>query len=333
MPPPTIVGTPPFRYRVDENLPANSRARAAPAKRSALPAIRRSRLRLPARPAADSGFRARWRLLHRRLGRRRFRSGRTASSSGRMTRVYCTDDFGHAVHAFAPNGERLASALGSGKPSDTGATSIDYRTIKQPAGPFNYPCNLALGPTGEMFVADGYGNARRASLCAGWQADPVVGRAGGGAGAVSCRAWHRRRCRSASFMCATARMIASSFFLQAATISANGSDLARPCQLFIDKAGWFYVAELGYRAGRWPGTGAPQPGQTGGRVSIFDKQGKRHAPGVAANSCAPGDFFAPHDVWVDSHGDLYVSEVSLSGGGRAGVVPGSCHSFQKFVRK
>ena len=36
--------------------------------------------------------------------------------------------------------------------------------------------------------------------------------------------------------------------------------------------------------------------------------------------------------WVDSHGDLYVAEVTLSGGGRTGAVPGSCHSFQKFVR-
>ena len=107
----------------------------------------------------------------------------------------------------------------------------------------------------------------------------------------------------------------------------------RPCQIFIDKAGWFYVAELGYRAGRWPGTGAPQPEQTGGRVSIFDRDGKLHARwGGGENPCAAGDFFAPHGIWVDSHGDLYVSEVTLSGGGRAGVVPGACHSFQKFVR-
>ncbi len=34
-----------------------------------------------------------------------------------------------------------------------------------------------------------------------------------------------------------------------------------------------YVAELGYKAGMWPGTVAPEPDATGGRVSIFDSGG------------------------------------------------------------
>src|SRR5204863_2218931 len=46
-----------------------------------------------------------------------------------------------------------------GRPSDTGATSIDYRTIKRAAGPFHFPTNLAVGPSGDLYVADGYGNA------------------------------------------------------------------------------------------------------------------------------------------------------------------------------
>ena len=37
---------------------------------------------------------------------------------------------------------------------------FDYRTITQGGGPFNHPTNLALGPGGEMYVADGYGNCR-----------------------------------------------------------------------------------------------------------------------------------------------------------------------------
>src|SRR5262249_57949664 len=31
---------------------------------------------------------------------------------------------------------------------------------RRAAGPFNYPTNLALSPAGEMYVTDGYGNAR-----------------------------------------------------------------------------------------------------------------------------------------------------------------------------
>ncbi len=110
------------------------------------------------------------------------------------------------------------------------------------------------------------------------------------------------------------------------------TDVTRPCQLFISSAGWIHIAELGQRAGRWPGTGAAEPGAPGGRVSIFDRAGKLHARwGGGDHPCAAGDFFAPHGIWVDSHGDIYVAEVTLSSGGRAGMVPGSCHTFQKFV--
>jgi hypothetical protein len=112
------------------------------------------------------------------------------------------------------------------------------------------------------------------------------------------------------------------------------TDVARPCQVFIDRAqGLVYVAELGFRAGRWPGTGSHAPGQTGGRVSIFDRAGKLLSRwGGGDNPTAPGDFFAPHDIWVDGRGDLYIAEVAMSAGGRTGMVPASCHTLQKFVR-
>ncbi|MFN9970544.1 MAG: SMP-30/gluconolactonase/LRE family protein, partial [Phycisphaerae bacterium] len=47
------------------------------------------------------------------------------------------------------------------------------------------------------------------------------------------------------------------------------TEIARPCQVCFDSSGRVYVAELGYRAGMWPGTQAPSPDSTGGRVSIF----------------------------------------------------------------
>ena len=46
----------------------------------------------------------------------------------------------------------------------------------------------------------------------------------------------------------------------------------------------------------------------------------------------PGNFFAPHGIWSDSRGDLYVSEVTYNGGGRWGLVPLDCASLQKFIR-
>ena len=84
----------------------------------------------------------------------------------------------------------------------------------------------------------------------------------------------------------------------------------------------------------WPGTSAPTPDATGGRVSIFNRDGRLQARwGGGDNPCAPGDFFAPHDLWLDARGDLYVGEVIMSGGGGYGLVAPDCHALQKFVRR
>jgi hypothetical protein len=55
--------------------------------------------------------------------------------------------------------------------------------------------------------------------------------------------------------------------------------------------------------------------------------------GGGDHPCAPGDFFAPHDVWVDAQGSIFVSEVVMSAGGNRGVVPPDCHTLQKFERQ
>jgi hypothetical protein len=68
-------------------------------------------------------------------------------------------------------------------------------------------------------------------------------------------------------------------------------------------------------------------------VSIFNRSGELRARwGGGADPCAPGDFFAPHGIGVDSHGDIYVGEVVQSGGGNQGLVSPTCHTLQKFVR-
>ena len=111
------------------------------------------------------------------------------------------------------------------------------------------------------------------------------------------------------------------------------TDVARPCQVVVDADRRVYVAELGSRAGMWPGTTAPTPDATGGRISVFDRDGRLLARwGGGSNPCAPGDFYAPHDLCLDSRGDLYVGEVTWSAGGRRGEVPADCHSLQKFAR-
>jgi hypothetical protein len=46
----------------------------------------------------------------------------------------------------------------------------------------------------------------------------------------------------------------------------------------------------------------------------------------------PGEFIAPHGLVVDSHGDVYVGEVSWTGYGQFLKPPRVMRSFQKFRR-
>jgi hypothetical protein len=115
---------------------------------------------------------------------------------------------------------------------------------------------------------------------------------------------------------------------------AEWTDVARPMEVFIDPAGLVFVAEVGYRAGMFPWQTPPEGNALGARVSVFDRDGRLLARwGESDNPCAPGNFFAPHDVWVDNQGDVYVGEVVLSAGANRGLVPRTCHSLQKFVRQ
>jgi DNA-binding beta-propeller fold protein YncE len=244
--------------------------------------------------------------------------------------VYCTDDLGHAVRKFTPEGKLLLSLDGTGTPSDTGATRMDYRTILRAGPPFHYPTNLAVSPEGNLYVSDGYGNARVHKFSPDGRLLFSWGEPGNGPGQFQLP--HGIAVdRQGTVYVADRENSRIQVFTPDGVYLSEWTDVARPCQVFIDKEGKVYVAELGFHAGMWSGTTAPADA-SGGRVSIFDRQGNVLARwGGGRNPCAAGDFFAPHGIWVDAHGDVYVAEVVLSAGGNRGLVSPDCHSLQKFV--
>lgn len=246
--------------------------------------------------------------------------------------VYLTDDLDHTVHKFTLQGERIWTLGTSGQPSNTGATSIDYRTIRRAGGPFYFPTNVALAPAGDLYVTDGYGNARVHKFSCDGQLLFSWGAPGNGPGefhvphgiAVD---------REGNVLVADRENSRIQVFSHTGEFIDEWREIARPCQVAVDSQGNCFVAELGYRSGIWPGTAPPSADATGGRVSVFDSQGKQLASwGGGINPTAAGDFFAPHDIALDSRGDIYVAEVVMSAGGNRGMVAPSCHTLQKFVR-
>lgn len=246
--------------------------------------------------------------------------------------LYLVDDLDHTVHKYSPEGERLMTLGTSGSSSDTGATSMDFRSILKASSPFHYPTNLAIGPAGDLYVADGYGNARIHRFTADGRLLHSWGEPGNEPGQF--RIPHGIAVdRQGTVYVADRENSRIQLFDPDGKFLTEWPDVARPCQVVIGPEGEVYVAELGYRAGMWPGTTPPTPDATGGRVSVYQSDGTLVSRwGGGANPCTPGDFFAPHDICIDSHGDLYVGEVTMSAGGRIGMVPPGCPSFQKFVR-
>lgn len=246
--------------------------------------------------------------------------------------VYCTGDLDHTVRKFTAEGKLIWTLGTSGRPSDTGATSLDYRTIRRAGPPFHYPTNLAVAASGDLYVSDGYGNARihrfspDGQLLASW-GEPGTGK----------RQFHVPHGlavdRQGIVYVADRENNRIQLFSPSGEWLGEWTDVARPCDLVIDEGGRVYVAELGHLAGRWPGWGPPHAGATGGRVSIFDVGGSLLARfGGGKHPCAPGDFFAPHDIWLDSRGNFYVSEVVHSASGNKRPAQGDYHTLQKFIR-
>jgi DNA-binding beta-propeller fold protein YncE len=233
--------------------------------------------------------------------------------------VYCTDDVDHTVRKFTPEGRLLLTLGTSGQASDTGATSNDYRTIRRAGPPFHYPTNVALGADGTLYITDGYGNARVHVFSRDGRFLRSWGEPGSGPGQFHLPHGIAVDRRGTVYVADRENSRVQLFSAEGAYLS-EWTDVARP------------VAELGWRAGLWSGMTAPAPDATGGRVSVFTPKGELLARwGGGQNPCSPGDFFAPHDICVDGAGAVYVAEVTMSAGGKRGLVPPDCHSLQKFA--
>jgi peptidylglycine monooxygenase len=81
-------------------------------------------------------------------------------------RLYIVDRDAHEVVVCDRGGRRLGG-LGS---------------RNGPCAPFNHPCDVAIAPDGEIYVADGYGNSRVHRFTADAIADGTAARAGGESG-------------------------------------------------------------------------------------------------------------------------------------------------------
>ncbi len=122
-----------------------------------------------------------------------------------------------------------------------------------------------------MYVSDGYGNARVHRFAPDGKLLGSWGEPGAGPGqfhvphgiAVD---------RHGTVYVADRENSRLQLFSPAGEFVTEWTDIARPCEIFIDAEDHVFVAELGYRAGMFPGNEPPPGNPPGGRVSIYQRQ-------------------------------------------------------------
>ncbi len=243
--------------------------------------------------------------------------------------VYLTDDQDHTVRKFSTDGELLLTLGTRGRASDSGVVNSNYLTIQRPAPPFNLPTNLAIAPDGTLYVSDGYGNCCIHKFSAEGERLLSWGQPGEGPGQFQIP--HGIGVdHEGTVVVADRENSRLQWFSPEGEFLEEWTDVARPCDVVFDQDDNLYVAELGWHAG----TPNPRPDETGGRVSIFNRHGlllSRWGGGI--DPYAVGDFIAPHDIWLDSRGNLYVGEVAISAGAARGLVNEDYPSLQKFTKQ
>jgi DNA-binding beta-propeller fold protein YncE len=231
--------------------------------------------------------------------------------------IYCTDDGHHTVMIFTPEGKLLMTLGNKDQPSDTGFVHTPGKTmtaclptIKRSAPPFNRPTGVSLSSSGEIFVSDGYGNARVHKFSSDGTLLLSWGEPGTAPGQFRLphSIWVDKQDR---VWVADRENNRIQIFNTQGEFLDQWTDVNRPTDIFIDNE-VVYVSELSQR------------------VSIFTIGGKLLAR-WGNEGCDEGNplFLAPHTIAVDSQGAIYVGEVSKTFSG----VDRGTRTVQKFARK
>lgn len=209
--------------------------------------------------------------------------------------LYCIDEGSHSVLVLTPKGEVL-SRIGGLEP----APFMSGR-------PFNRCTNVAIGPTGDIYVTDGYGNARVHRYSRDGELLTSWGEPGVAPGQFNVV--HDICCDRAGCI-----YIADRENHRIQVFDADGvfldqwHDLHRPCGLAMADLDEpvFYVGELGPAMA----SNIDTP-NLGPAISILDHRGRHLARlGTPRAGIEPGAFMSPHGVAVDSRGDIYVAELT-----------------------
>lgn len=251
-------------------------------------------------------------------------------------RIHLVDCGDHSIRIYTTAGELLQTI---GKPGVSAPTGfeMDVAPVQYAGEPFNRVTNVAVLTDGSMYVADGYGNARVHKFSAAGELEFSWGEPGNAAGQFNLP--HGIAVDSAGTVYVADRENSRiQLFTPAGDYLDSWDFVNRPDDIFIDAQDNIYVAELGFKSGVKPCvhyrtmTEPPAGHDPIAKVGIYDPDGKLQLSVGGEEEVLPGNFIAPHGLWVDSRGDMYVGEVVVASGAAERLAPLTAQCFQKFVR-
>ena len=212
--------------------------------------------------------------------------------------VWLVDRNKHQVFKYTSDGKLLMTIGEEGVRSDTGVAPDDYSSttwssVTHGGAPFNMPAGIALNEAGEIFIADGYANARVHKFTPKGKFILSWGGPGSGDGQFNLPhgVWIDRQGRVLVSDRENDRV--QVFDQDGGYISTWPSKLIGPALMYVDNEDTVYIPE-----------------HNGGLVSVLNIEGERLAQwgDIKYRSC--------HGIWVDSHKDLYVVTPGDWGKGR-----------------
>jgi streptogramin lyase len=212
--------------------------------------------------------------------------------------VWLVDRNKHQVFKYTNDGTLLMTIGEEGVRSDTGVAPDDYSSstwssVTHGGGPFNMPAGIALNDAGEIFIADGYANARVHKFTADGKLIKSWGDPGSADGQFNLPhgVWIDTQGRVLVSDRENDRVQA--FTQDGEHITTWPTKLIGPALMYVDNDDIVYIPE-----------------HNGGLVSVLTLDGEILAQWgeLKYRSC--------HGIWVDSHKDLYVVTPGDWGRGR-----------------